>query len=76
MSEWVIEATGLRKSFKGHAALSDLDLRVPRGSIWGFLGRNGAGKTTTIKVLMNWLKPDGGFARVFGLPTADARNWV
>jgi ABC-type multidrug transport system ATPase subunit len=62
----VIEILGLRKSFRGLEALRGLDLRVPAGSIYGFLGRNGAGKTTTIKALMGLLHPDGGDARVFG----------
>ncbi len=52
MTEFAIETVGLRKSFKGHAALTGLDLAVPKGSIFGFLGRNGAGKTTTIRILM------------------------
>ena len=56
MSDFVIEASDLRKSFKGKPALNGLDLRVPAGSIFGFLGRNGAGKTTTIKLLMGILK--------------------
>lgn len=71
MSDWVIEARGLRKSFKGQSALAGFNLEVPAGSIFGFLGRNGAGKTTTIKLLMGLLKPDVGEARVFGLPTGD-----
>jgi len=49
---------------------------VPAGSIFGFLGRNGAGKTTTIKLLMGLLKPDGGEARVFGLPAGDPRAGI
>jgi len=73
MSDFVIETTGLRKSFKGHAALNGLDLRVPAGSVFGLLGRNGAGKTTTIKLLMGMLRPDSGTARVFGLPVSDPR---
>jgi ABC-2 type transport system ATP-binding protein len=72
MRDFIIESTGLCKSFKGHPALSGLDLRVPAGSIFGFLGRNGAGKTTTIKLLMGLLKSDSGAARVFGLPPSDA----
>ncbi len=72
MAESVIETQGLLKSFKGLNALNGLDLNVPAGSIFGFLGRNGAGKTTTIKLLMGFLKPDGGNARVFGLAAADA----
>src|ERR1700689_182252 len=71
-----IETVGLTKSFKGKAALKGLDLRVPAGSIFGFLGRNGAGKSTTIKLLTNALKPDSGEARIFGLPIFDRKNGV
>jgi ABC-type multidrug transport system ATPase subunit len=55
MTDGVIETSQLSKTFRGHAALSGFDLRVPAGSIFGFLGRNGAGKTTTIKLLMGLL---------------------
>ena len=72
MSEFIIETRQLCKSFKGQPALSGLDLRVPTGSIFGFLGRNGAGKTTTIKTLMGLLRSDSGTARVFGIPVTDA----
>jgi ABC-type lipopolysaccharide export system ATPase subunit len=44
MTDFIIETNQLRKSFKGQPALRGLNLRVPRGSIFGFLGRNGAGK--------------------------------
>jgi ABC-2 type transport system ATP-binding protein len=74
MSEFVIEADSLRKTFKENVALDGLSLRVPKGSIYGFLGRNGAGKTTTIKVLMGLLRLDGGAARVFGLPAQVPAN--
>jgi ABC-2 type transport system ATP-binding protein len=76
MSDFVIEAAGLRKSFKGHPALNGLDLKVPAGSIFGFLGRNGAGKTTTIKVLMGMSKADAGTARIFGLPVSDSSTGI
>jgi ABC-type multidrug transport system ATPase subunit len=71
MSDFVIEISGLRKSFRDHPALCGFDLKVPAGSIFGFLGRNGAGKTTTIKLLVGMLKPDAGSARVFGLPVSE-----
>src|ERR1700719_810089 len=71
MTDSVIETHELRKSFKGNVALNGLNLSVRVGSIFGFLGRNGAGKTTTIKLLMGFLKPDGGDARVFGLSAGD-----
>jgi ABC-2 type transport system ATP-binding protein len=70
-----IETAALRKSYDGGAhveALRGLDLRVPGGSIFGFLGRNGAGKTTTVKVLLGMARPTSGEARVFGLPCAAA----
>jgi ABC-2 type transport system ATP-binding protein len=44
-----------------------LDLEVPEGSIYALIGPNGAGKTTTIKLLMNILRPSGGFAEVLGV---------
>lgn len=71
MNDFIIETAGLSKSFKGQPALDGLDLRVPTGSIFGFLGRNGAGKTTTIKLLMGMLKADGGTATMFGLPASN-----
>ena len=76
MSNLVIEALGLRKSFQGRAALDGLDLRVPAGSIFGFLGRNGAGKTTTIKILMGLLNRGAGSVSIFGLPIDVAGNAV
>jgi ABC-2 type transport system ATP-binding protein len=71
MNELVIETHDLRKSFKGQTALAGLNLKVPAGSIFGFLGRNGAGKTTTIKTLMGLLQSDSGEALVFGLSAGD-----
>ena len=59
------------RHYDGVEALRGLNLQVPAGSIYGFLGRNGAGKTTTIKVLLGMARPTSGRARVFGLP-ADA----
>jgi ABC-2 type transport system ATP-binding protein len=67
-----IDISDLRKRYSdGVDALRGLTLRVPAGSIFGFLGRNGAGKTTTIKVLLGMTRPTSGDARVFGLPAAD-----
>ena len=72
MSEGLaIETVGLRKSFDSIEALRGLDLRVPTGSIFGFLGKNGAGKTTTIKTLLGMTRPTQGQARVFGLAADD-----
>jgi ABC-2 type transport system ATP-binding protein len=72
MTDLIIETNQLCKSFGSQPALRGLDLRVPVGSIFGFLGRNGAGKTTTIKTLMGLLRCDSGSAEVFGRPIIDA----
>jgi daunorubicin resistance ABC transporter ATP-binding subunit len=61
-----IEAAGLAKRFGTTDALAGLDLRVPRGSVYGLLGPNGAGKTTAVRVLATLLRPDAGSARVLG----------
>jgi ABC-2 type transport system ATP-binding protein len=68
-----IETVDLRKHYGAIEALRGLDLSVPAGSIFGFLGRNGAGKTTTIKILLGMTRPTAGQARVFGVP-ADGRE--
>jgi ABC-2 type transport system ATP-binding protein len=76
MHDFAIEVSGLKKSYGQQPALNSLDLRVPAGSIFGFLGRNGAGKTTTIKILMGMLRADSGAARVFGLDICDPRQGI
>jgi ABC-2 type transport system ATP-binding protein len=63
----IIEAAELRKNYDHVEAVRGLSFQVPKGSIYGFLGRNGAGKTTTIKVLLGMARPTSGHARVFGL---------
>jgi ABC-2 type transport system ATP-binding protein len=62
----VIEARGLTKSFEGRRVVSDLDLTVNRGQIYGFLGPNGSGKTTTIRMLCGLLTPDEGSGTCLG----------
>jgi ABC-2 type transport system ATP-binding protein len=72
----VIETAGLAKRYDDVEALRGLDLQVPSGSIFGFLGKNGAGKTTTIKVLLGMARPNSGEARVFGVSPADSKGGV
>jgi ABC-2 type transport system ATP-binding protein len=62
----VIETSGLTKTFKDVKALSSLNLKVPKNSIFGFLGPNGAGKTTTIKLLLGLATPTEGDGKIFG----------
>jgi ABC-2 type transport system ATP-binding protein len=63
----VIELRGVRKSFGKNAVLRGVDLAVPPGQTFAFLGRNGAGKTTTIRTLLGLIAPDEGTVRVLGL---------
>ena len=63
--EFIIETEGLGKTYGTQRALSDVNLRVPRGTI-GLLGPNGAGKSTFIKCLLNLETPTHGIARVLG----------
>jgi ABC-2 type transport system ATP-binding protein len=65
-TDLAIETTGLAKRFKHVVAVDGIDLEVPVGSVYGFLGRNGAGKTTTIQMLMGMLQPTAGEMRVLG----------
>ena len=65
-ADLAIETVGLIKQFGATCAVDGVDLRVERGTVYGFLGPNGAGKTTTIRMLATLLRPDGGVARVLG----------
>jgi ABC-2 type transport system ATP-binding protein len=67
MDDLAVYTEGLSKSYGTFAAVSGLSVKVPRGAVYGFLGRNGAGKTTTMKMLLGLIRPDAGTARVLGL---------
>ncbi len=66
MSGLAIETAGLSKRFRAQAAVDGIDLAVPTGSVYGFLGPNGSGKTTTIRMLLGLVTATGGSARVLG----------
>jgi ABC-2 type transport system ATP-binding protein len=70
METWEIEARGLTKTFGSFAAARNLNIRVPRGTIFGFLGPNGSGKSTTVKLLTGLLTPTAGDALIAGEPVA------
>ena len=73
MTNFAIEAVGLRKQFGEKTAVSNLTLQVKRGEIFGFLGPNGAGKTTSIKMLLGLTAPTAGRATLLGQPLGDRR---
>ncbi|MFB7652055.1 MULTISPECIES: ABC transporter ATP-binding protein [unclassified Streptomyces] len=73
----VISTRGLTKRYRGgQLAVDGLDLTVPAGSVFGFLGPNGSGKTTTIRMLMGLIEPTSGSARVLGRPMPRAARTV
>jgi ABC-2 type transport system ATP-binding protein len=63
----VIRTRGLTKYFGTKCAVHDLNLEVPRGCVFAFLGRNGSGKSTTIRMLLGLLRPERGTASVLGV---------
>lgn len=65
---YAIETKGLCKSFRGIAAVKDLNLHVPEGSIYGFIGENGSGKSTTEKLICGLLVPTAGEISLYGKP--------
>ena len=65
MEQYVIETRGLTKEFNKFAAVKDLNLRVPKGALYGFLGPNGAGKSTTIRLLLGLIRPTKGTVHLF-----------
>lgn len=66
MSENAIELEQVTKTFGKQTAVDRLDLKVPTGSIYGFIGPNGSGKTTTLRMILRIYQPDSGVVRVLG----------
>jgi ABC-2 type transport system ATP-binding protein len=67
-----IEIKDLSKSFRGMYALDHLNMTVPVGAIYGFIGENGSGKSTTEKLICGHLVPDGGSIKLFGRDYTDS----
>jgi ABC-2 type transport system ATP-binding protein len=73
MNELAIDSNDLTKTYGSIRAVDGINLTVPRGAIYGFLGRNGAGKTTTIKMLLGLARPTAGAAHILGLDVSTER---
>lgn len=75
MTANVIEIEGLRKEYRRRGgstvAIAGLDLAVPEGGVFGFLGPNGSGKTTTIRCILGLVRPTAGSVRLLGRPVPD-----
>ena len=71
--EYVLEARGLTKRYRDFTALSGLTMHIPKGAIYGFVGRNGAGKTTLIRLICGLQQPTGGSFALWGVGNDDQR---
>jgi ABC-2 type transport system ATP-binding protein len=72
-TEWAVETNGLLKRFGSNIAVDGVQLRVPRGSAFGYLGPNGAGKTTLIRLLLGLTRADAGTMYLLGYPVPSQR---
>lgn len=64
--EYCLETNGLCKRYRGFKALDGLSMHVPKGAIYGFIGKNGAGKTTLIRLICGLQEPTGGSYTLYG----------
>ena len=71
--EYVLETNALCKRYRDFTALNGLDMRIPKGSIYGFVGRNGAGKTTLIRLICGLQEPTSGGFTLYGVKNTDAK---
>jgi ABC-2 type transport system ATP-binding protein len=71
-----IATRGLTKRFGARAAVDGIDLVVPQGSVYGFLGPNGSGKTTTIRMLLGLVRPSAGTSSLLGQPVPEGAQVV
>jgi ABC-type multidrug transport system ATPase subunit len=74
--ELAVATVGLAKQFRSQMAVAGIDLAVPRGSVYGFLGPNGSGKTTTIRMLLGLIQPTSGSQRLLGVSMPARANAV
>lgn len=73
MNQYIIETNKLSKKFGNFIAVDNINLKVPKGEIYGFLGPNGAGKSTTIRMLLGLVRPTNGNVTIFGKPMKECR---
>ena len=69
--EYVLQASAVKKEYGGYRALNGFSMNVPKGSIYGFVGKNGSGKTTLIRLACGLQQPTEGEIRIYGVPQRD-----
>lgn len=71
--EYVLETKALGKRYREFTALNGLNMHIPKGAIYGFVGRNGAGKTTLIRLICGLQEPTSGEYTLYGVKNTDAK---
>ena len=69
--EYVLKTNALSKTYKNFKALNGLTMSVPKGAIYGFVGKNGAGKTTLIRLISGLQEPASGGYPLYGIENSD-----
>ena len=69
--EYVLQASGLTKSYRKNRVLNGVSMNIQRGDIYGFVGENGSGKTTVIRIITGLIYADGGDFSLFGVKSTD-----
>lgn len=69
--EYVLETNAVTKRYRSFTALNGLTMRIPKGAIYGFVGRNGAGKTTLIRLICGLQEPTDGSYILYGAKNTD-----
>ncbi|MDM5154387.1 ABC transporter ATP-binding protein [Bacillus sp. DX1.1] len=70
---YILETKALTKKYRNDYVVQNVDLKIPKGEIYGFLGPNGAGKTTSIRMLLGLIKPTQGSVTIFNQDLAKER---
>ncbi len=71
--EYVLETNNLEKRYGKFKAITNLNMHIEKGSIYGLIGKNGAGKTTLIRVICGLQKPSGGNYAIYGVQNTDRK---
>lgn len=71
--EYVLETKALGKRYQNFTALNGLNMHIPKGAIYGFVGRNGAGKTTLVRLICGLQEPTSGECTLYGVKNTDVR---
>ena len=71
--EYILETHNLEKRYKNFKAISNLNMHIPKGAIYGLIGKNGAGKTTLIRVICGLQKPTSGTYSIYGIENTNKK---